>query len=146
MSQTQGFSRIPSTRVAGAENNLRFMKRLIIGLATTVVVSGSAGLAGLGLAGIAQADDNVGGPFHWCPGDDMIYSPTATVSGADNGPGLAYSWDMNICHTWYRLKDRKGNVPYKGSLPSDVWDGDNPPAGSVLAPLPPCAPSILPCL
>jgi hypothetical protein len=109
-------------------------------------MAGGLGLTALGPADIARADDPVGGPFRWCPGDSMVYSTTAYLSGADNGPGLAYSWDMNICHTWYRLRDRKGNVPYFGSLPSDVWDGDNPPAGSVLAPLPPCPPSLLPCL
>jgi hypothetical protein len=36
--------------------------------ATTVLVSGGLGLAGLGLgAGIA----NAGGAYQWCPGDDM---------------------------------------------------------------------------
>jgi hypothetical protein len=40
------------------------MKRLIVGLATSVLVSGGLGLAGLG-AGTAQAYT---GPFRWCPG------------------------------------------------------------------------------
>jgi hypothetical protein len=126
---------------------LHMKRTLIAGLATAALVSGGLGLAGLGPAGTAHADDPVGGPFQWCPGDSMDYSTTAYLSGADNGPGRGYSWNMNICHTWYRLKNiEAGNVPYNGDPHSDVWDGNNPPAGLVLPPLPACPPSILPCL
>jgi hypothetical protein len=124
------------------------MKRTTIaGMATAAIVAGGLGLADLGPAGIAQADP--GGPHNWCPGESMDYSPTAAHFNTDTGPGAGYHWDMNICHTWYRLRDEKGNVPYglnRGSLPSDVWDGTNPPAGSLMGPPPPCPPSILPCL
>jgi hypothetical protein len=118
------------------------MKRtLIAGMATVGVVAGM-GLAGLGTSGVAQADDNVGGPFQWCPGDSMDYSPTATFFGGHNGPGRGYRWDMNVCHTWYRLRSmHAGNVPDNGDPHSDVWDGDNPPPGQVLPPLPPCPPA-----
>jgi hypothetical protein len=73
--------------------------------ATTVVVSGSLGLAGLGLGlGTAQADPSWGPSYgggncppgigtctHWCPGDPPI-------PGSEFG---VISWDWNICHDWY---------------------------------------------
>jgi|SRR5271169_5041463 hypothetical protein len=90
---------------------------------------------GLGLgAGAAQADLGPAyGPHHWCPGDNDSTAPTT-----------AYNWDFNICHTYYWVDMDKGNVPYRGRLPSNLWDGDNPP-GEVTQPRP-CPPSILPCL
>jgi hypothetical protein len=94
-------------------------------MAGMAMLSGSLGLAALGLgAGTAQADS---GPFHWCPGDPMQYPQPAPHSGDQAGPGVYYNWDMNVCHTWYWVAHEKGNVPYQGSLPSGVWDGDNPP-------------------
>ncbi|WP_082956536.1 MULTISPECIES: hypothetical protein [unclassified Mycobacterium] len=99
------------------------MKRGIAGAATTLLASGCLGLASLVLgAGTAQADSP--GPYRWCPGDSMVYHATV---GPHTGPGVAYQWDMNVCHTWYWVANGKGNVPYKGHLPSGVWDGDNPP-------------------
>jgi hypothetical protein len=65
MKRSARFKRIPSTREAAVENNPGFMKRLVVGLATTVAVSGGLGLASLGLAGTAQAFDR---PHRWCPG------------------------------------------------------------------------------
>jgi hypothetical protein len=118
------------------------MKRTLIAAMATAASLACA----VGSAGTAQADSNVGGPFHWCPGESMQYSPTATQFGRDNGPGAGYSWNMGICHTWFRLRRQIGNVPWNGSLPSDVWDGTNPPPGSVLPPLKPCVPAPLPCL
>jgi hypothetical protein len=124
------------------------MKRTTIArMATAAIVAGGLWAADLGLTGIAQADPT--GPQHWCPGESMVYSPVAADRGTDTGPGNLYHWDMNICHTWYYLRDEKGNVPYgldSGHLPSNVWDGDNPPPGSLMAPPRPCPPSILPCL
>jgi hypothetical protein len=103
-------------------NSTHTLRRGIVGLATTLLVSGGLGLAALGLgAGTAQADPP--GPYQWCPGDSMVWQHDAQRTG----PGIAYQWDMNVCHTWYRVAHEKGNVPYQGSLPSDVWDGDNPP-------------------
>jgi hypothetical protein len=99
------------------------MKRALAALATAALVSGGIGAAALGLAATAYADSP--GPYYWCPGDDMAYH---APRGERNGPGVAYGWDMNICHTWYWVRDEAGNVPYKGKLPSGVWDGDNPPA------------------
>jgi len=98
------------------------MKRLLVGLATTVLVSGGLGLpASAPVSGIAQAGTGV--PHHWCPGDS---DPTA--------PTPVYNWDWNICHTYYWVKSGQGNVPYNGRLPSNLWDGDNPPPDST----PPC--------
>jgi hypothetical protein len=116
------------------------MRHTLIGLAAAF------GLTALAPFGVTHADTGPGGPFRWCPGESMQYSPEAAFRGEDNGPGAGYSWDMNICHTWYRLRDG-GNVPYQGSLhQTSVWDGDNPPPGKVLGPLPKCDPSPLPCL
>jgi hypothetical protein len=104
------------------------MRRLIVGLATTVLVSGGLGLAGLGLgAGTAQA--NIG-PYHWCPG------------GHDRLPSPNVVWDMTVCHTYWIVAFGLGNTD--DGLPThDLWDGDNPPAPP---PANPCPPSILPCL
>jgi hypothetical protein len=100
----------------------RTMKKM----AGMALLSGSLGLAALGMgAGTAQADS---GPFYWCPGDPMQYPQPAPRSGGQAGPGVYYNWDMNICHTWYWVAHEQGNVPYQGSLPSGVWDGENPPA------------------
>ena len=47
----------------------------------------------------------------------MVYSRYDMSSG----PGVAYQWDMNVCHKWYFVQHSAGNVPYKGQLPSDMW-------------------------
>ncbi len=99
------------------------MKQLIAGLVTTVVMSGGLGLIGVALAGTAQAGPPLP-PHTWCPGDSMVYNRYDLSSG----PGVAYQWDMNACHTWYWTKGSDGNVPYRGELPSGVWDGENPPS------------------
>ena len=94
------------------------MKRALAAFATTVLVSGGLGLAGLGLgAGNAGAVNQ--GPFEWCPGQPMSYP----------GPGNEFVWDMNICHTWWRVDYGKGNVPRKKPPPpeSNIWDGPDPP-------------------
>jgi hypothetical protein len=119
MNRTLRSTRIPSTREAAEEDDPRFMKRVIVRLATAVLVSGGLGLAGLGLgAGTAQADTGV--PHQWCPGDSDSTAPTP-----------AYNWDWNVCHTYYWTKTGQGNVPYRGDLRySNLWDGDNPPDNS----------------
>jgi hypothetical protein len=115
------------------------MTRRIAGLATTLLVSGGLGLAGLGPgAGTAQATCSPGaavvngmcyGPNHWCPGQSLYVS--------QGGPNRDVNWDMNICHTWYWVADGEGNVS------PQVWDGDNPPpppAPPAPAPPPPPLP------
>jgi len=95
----------------------RTLKRVIAG----VLLTGGIAVGGLGLAGTAEAHK----PHNWCPGQPMNY-PT--------GPGPGYSWDMNICHTWFWVRNGKGNVPYNGRVPSTLWDGEVPPPDSD----PPC--------
>jgi hypothetical protein len=83
-------------------------------LATTVLLSGGFGLAGLGLgAGIAHAE----GPYQWCPGDDPGGYQGAFNSPADARP----NWDWGVCHTYHWLRPGRGNVS------STIWEGDNPP-------------------
>jgi hypothetical protein len=88
------------------------MKRVIVGFATTVLVSGGLGLAGLGLAAAAQADpavcnDLMCGPNRWCPG---------SASGPVN-----LNWDVHVCHTYYYVPVGNGNVA------PNIWEGNNPP-------------------
>jgi hypothetical protein len=92
-------------------NSTRTLRRGITGLATATLLFAGGGLA----AGTAQAQGP--GPHHWCPGEPITY-PT--------GPGPHYNWDWNVCHTYYWVNG-KGNVPYDGKLPSDLYDGTNPP-------------------
>ncbi len=92
------------------------MRRAIVPLATAALLSGGLGLTSLGL-GTGTAEAQGYGPYHWCPGDS-IYYPT--------GPGPYYNWDWNVCHTYYWVNG-KGNVPYQGKLPSDLYDGTDPP-------------------
>ena len=78
----------PHVHDAAQEDNPRSMNRVIVGLATTVLVSGS--LVGLG-AGNALADPS-GCPespyFCWCPGKPLPKS------------GAPITWDMNVCHNF----------------------------------------------
>jgi hypothetical protein len=66
------------------------MKNRFVKLATTLLVSGGMGLAGLGLAsGTAQAVP-VPAPLwhhHWCPGDNWA-------------PEWGDNWDWQNCHDW----------------------------------------------
>ena len=52
------------------------------------------------------------------------------------GPYQGIQWDMNVCHTWYRVAEGSGNVPEGPHNQSDVWEGPNPPP-----PAPPPAPA-----
>lgn len=102
--------------------NLRTIKRIIAG----TLLSGGVAVTGLGL-GAGTADARPTGPHQWCPGDSMQYQTNPRMA-QHSGPGPLYSWDPTICHTWYWLAPGgKGNVPFRGQLPSNVWDGDNPP-------------------
>jgi hypothetical protein len=87
------------------------MRPLIAGLATTVLVSGGLGLAGLGLgAGTAQA--GTPGTNTWCPGQPM-------PQPAAGQPPL--TWDMSVCHDWYAgWPDRN---PTEGEYPIQLGSG-----------------------
>jgi hypothetical protein len=63
------------------------MKRRIVGFATTMLVSGGLGLAGLGLASGTQAEPGFGFPplYHWCPGDNWH-------------PEWGFNFDWGTCH------------------------------------------------
>ena len=98
------------------------MKRALVGLATTVLVSG--GLAGVG-AGTAQACNGAWGacgygPNRWCPGNSLYFD--------QGGPYQGVQWDMSVCHTWYRVAQGAGNVPEGPNNSSDVWEGPESPA------------------
>jgi hypothetical protein len=102
------------------------MKRVVVGfattvgLATTVLVSGGLGMAGLG-EGIANAAT---GPYQWCPGEQ--HTPEQAV------------WDMSRCHTWWYVGPGQGNVAGLPGAPAPhIWDGDNPPAPTPPPGMPP---------
>ena len=83
--------------------------------ATTGLVSGGLCLAGLGLgAGTAQAQTPPGGPYQWCPGQELPRTGNQRVN-----PVI---WDMNVCHTYWYVYHGQGNAA------QNLWDGDNPPA------------------
>src|SRR4051812_3586519 len=65
MNRTSRFTLIPDTRDTTELVRPGSAKRLIAGLATTVLMAGGLGLAGLALAGPAQARPT------WCPGDPL---------------------------------------------------------------------------
>jgi hypothetical protein len=67
------------------------MKRLMIGFATTVLVSGGLGLVGLG-EGTAQAIPIGGG--QWCPGDYPLYPDE--MQGLAQLPG-----GLSVCQDYY---------------------------------------------
>lgn len=102
------------------------MRRVMVGLATAVMVSAGLGPAGLGLgAGTAYA---LTGPFQWCPGQPL--------------PAWGLVWDMSVCHSYYKVGYGQGNVDNSVGYPPgspNIWDGDNPPPPNVM----PCAPYCL---
>ena len=99
------------------------LKRVLAGALMSLCLA----TAGLGLAtGTALAHPS--GPHQWCPGDSMYYPP---------GPGAVFVWDMNVCHTWKYVRSGMGNVPVGLSgnpavENSNLWDGPNPPPGSLI--------------
>jgi hypothetical protein len=100
-------TRIPTGRAGGRGGKSRFVKRLIVGSATTLLMSGGLGWAGLELAaGTAQA-----GAFHWCPGD-----PPPSYGNLHANP----DWDTTVCHDYAF----RGNQVMEGNpctLPSFQW-------------------------
>lgn len=116
--------RSPSIPCSGG-TNLRSMNRVIVGLATTAVLSGGLGLAGLGLgAPTAQADDDCSpaamvngicyGPNRWCPGDSLFHLTQNHVYDP-------VTWDMTVCHTYYHV------APDQANQGQGIYEGPNPP-------------------
>ena len=107
--------------------------------ATTVVVSGALGLAGLAMSAgtaTAQGPSYQGGncPIgvtctHWCPGDPAI--PGSQV----------LSWDPSVCHDWYWNSEGIVDVTTSIIYP---WSGaphpTEPPPPLVAPPPPPPPP------
>jgi hypothetical protein len=110
------------------------MKQQTAAWAAAVLMCG--GLAWLGSASPAQAGCEPGhvgntcgyGPNRWCPGDSLYMDR--------GGPYQGVQWDMNVCHTWYRVAMGAGNISLGPHNQSDVWEGPNPPP-----PAPPPAPA-----
>jgi hypothetical protein len=94
------------------------VKRMIVGLATTVLVSGGLTLTGMG-EGTAEAQPR--GPWRWCPGQGTPYGGAI--------------WDNSVCHTFWIVAPGLGNVD--GPSVHNVWDGDNPPGDPPPPNLPP---------
>jgi len=86
MNRTPRFPHFPRTSPGQEENNSRFMKAAIVGIATTVLMWGGLGLA----APSAQAAPCPAGKScqHWCPGDVLP-------------AGRPVPWDGNVCHDYY---------------------------------------------
>jgi hypothetical protein len=94
------------------------IKRIFAG----ALLSGGLAVAGMGITSpMAQADPASG--HQWCP-EQPMHAPT--------GPGADKLWDMNVCHTWYFVRYPFGNVMSTTGGMSNVWDGSNPPAGSLV--------------
>jgi hypothetical protein len=115
MNRKSKFMRIPSTRPVDVGEDSGSMKRLVVGLATTALLSGFLGLIGVGsAAGRAHADDGPIGPKQWCPGDSLWITGNHVTN-----PVI---WDNNVCHSYYIVDFGQGNVA------QNIWDGADPPA------------------
>jgi hypothetical protein len=131
MNPTSGFKRIPSTRGAAVENYPGFMKRLIVELATTVLVSGGVGLAGLGLGAATVQAQPAPAPLptdHWCPGQ--------YVSNLIRD----MQWDWNVCHDWHLVDNSQPDQ--FGVTHFHAEEGPEPPPPPALhfCPVPPWCP------
>jgi hypothetical protein len=103
----------------------RIAARVAAGLLTVGAAAASLALG----SGVANATD---GPFTWCPGQSMNKPSGPNDPATPMLSDITYSWDMNRCHTWYKVDYGYGNVPkiFNGQTSlsgSSVWDGDNPP-------------------
>jgi hypothetical protein len=125
-------------------DNPGFMKRLIVGLATAVLLwGGVAGTVGPGTAPAKPGpvplnawpgcpNDHPAGPCHWCPGDPPVQTGNLRVDPV--------RWEASICHTYWYVTPGQGNVSRL------IWDGDDPPAppppppGLNFCPIPPWCP------
>ena len=125
------------------DDNPWFMRRMIVGLATTVLLwGGVAGVVGPDSAGARPGpvplsawpgcpEDHPAGPCHWCPGDPPVQTGNLRVDPV--------RWDANVCHTyWY--------VGGGGNVARTIWEGDEPPPppppppGLNFCPIPPWCP------
>ena len=96
MNRMSRFASLPSSR----GTNLRSMKRGIVALATTVLVSGGLGLAALGVAaGTAQAQPGFAPLATWCPGQSVPGYPPVV-------------WDMNVCHDYYETTNTPDHLTH----------------------------------
>jgi hypothetical protein len=87
------------------------IERIIMAVATTVVVSGCAGLADIAMATNASANPDPGGPSgRWCPGQDL------PLTGYPPHPKV---WNMRVCHDWYSIlnSDNDTWAIIEGKLP-----------------------------
>ena len=74
--------------------------------ASTLVITAGLGLAGLGVAAVAQANPLPGLDYHWCPGQWW-------------DPGWGDNWDGGRCHDahWYDMESRTQDHWHNGP-----WD------------------------
>lgn len=120
-------------------SSVRSMTRRITRAATTALVAGGLGVAGLGLTvGTAEAhpgpmplnawpgcpNDHPQGPCHWCPGDPPVQTGNLRVDPV--------RWDANVCHTYWYVYPGQGNVA------NMIFEGDAPPP-----PPPPAPPGLI---
>ena len=131
-------TKLPARRIPG------FMARLIVGLATTLLLwNGAAGVVGAGAAEAQRIPapqswpgcppDHPEGPCHWCPGDPPVQTGNLRVN-----PVI---WDTNVCHTYWYVQHGQGNVA------QNIFEGDGPPPpppppppGLNFCPIPPWCP------
>jgi hypothetical protein len=127
-------TKLPARRIPG------FMARLIVGLATTLLLwNGAAVVVGAGAAEAPRIPapqswpgcppDHPEGPCHWCPGDPPVQTGNLRVN-----PVI---WDTNVCHTYWYVWHGQGNVA------QNIFEGDGPPPpppGLNFCPIPPWCP------
>ena len=116
-------------------NTIRNVKRLAVGLATSLLVSGGLGLAGLGLAaGTAHA-----GAYHWCPGDPPPNALLPTANGGWSPGPVNPAWDTTVCHD-YEMRDYQVAEGSGCLLPRFQWF--QCPPGTTPDPLLPLIPNV----
>jgi hypothetical protein len=117
-----GFRGISRTQHTAEENN-PFMRRIVLGLATAVVVSGGGLSLGAGAAHAGDGDDCgpaafvngvCWGPNRWCPGDSLFHLTQNHIHDP-------VTWDMNVCHTYYHVALEDGNQG------QGIYEGPDPP-------------------
>jgi len=99
------------------------MRRVSVGLATAVLVSGGICLTGMSAA-TAWADDGCSpaamvngicyGPNQWCPGDSLFHLTQNHIHDP-------VTWDMNVCHTYWHV------APDQANQGQGIYEGPEPP-------------------